>query len=115
MDRADLDCACGELGEAGKAIFPPVVARLAHDLDQASLGCRDRRPATGGIPSGAIRRHPALIGWSQRCLPGLGISLSGTRALAPCPTHAARVPPWSSPPRQLALAIAPVLLEPTAK
>ncbi len=40
-----------------------------------------------------IRRQRAWLGWILRCLPGLGMSLSGHRAPAPCPAQAARAPP----------------------
>ena len=40
-----------------------------------------------------IRRQRAWLGWILRCLPGLGMPLSGHRAPAPCPAQAARAPP----------------------
>lgn len=44
-------------------------------------------------PLRAQRRLEARIDWLLRCLPGLGMALSGTRALPPCPARAARAPP----------------------
>ena len=41
----------------------------------------------------AVRRHRAWIGWILRCLPGLGMALSGDRALPRSPTRTARAPP----------------------
>ena len=41
----------------------------------------------------AIRRHRAWIGWILRCYPNEGMTLSGARALTPCPIRAARAPP----------------------
>ena len=41
----------------------------------------------------AYRRLRAWIGWILRCLPGLGMALSGKRALPPRPSRAARAPP----------------------
>ncbi len=41
-----------------------------------------------------IRRIRAWIGWILRCDRAEGMALSGQRALAPCPTRAARAPPW---------------------
>ncbi len=40
-----------------------------------------------------IRRIRAWIGWILRCDRHGGMALSGQRALAPCPTRAARAPP----------------------
>jgi hypothetical protein len=41
----------------------------------------------------AVRRIRARIGWLLRGRPARGMSLSGTRAAAPCPTRSARAPP----------------------
>jgi len=45
------------------------------------------------LESRAYRRLRAWIGWILRCLPGLGMALSGKRALPPRPSRAARAPP----------------------
>jgi hypothetical protein len=48
------------------------------------------------LPPRALRRlrqQRAFIGWILRCLPGLGMALSGDRALPPSPTRTARAPP----------------------
>ena len=41
-----------------------------------------------------IRRPRARLGWLLRCDRAEGMSLSGQRALAPCPMQAARTPQW---------------------
>ncbi len=40
-----------------------------------------------------LRRQRAWIGWILRCLPGLGLRLSGKRAPELCPPGTARAPP----------------------
>ena len=58
-------------------------ADLADDLDSAQNPYTLRR----------ILQLRALIGWLMRGTRNRGMSLSGHRAPAPCPTQAARAPP----------------------
>lgn len=50
-------------------------------------------PTFGRAPHAVSVEYGLLRDWILRCLPGLGMALSGDRALPPSPTRTARAPP----------------------